>query len=1330
MKLRDGTLYYLAKTHPHASHITGENGLSCKHAAQLRTQSDEGVFISRLRHSRCFLAALLVLLLAALPSQSLSSTTRGIVSMAVKNKAGKRVTLYKESHALVIGVSEYNRGWPQLPGVKKDVQAVRDVLIELGFHVVMVEDPDPKELEAAYKDFVLKYGLDPENRLLFYYAGHGHTHKPEYATNDPEEWMGYLVARDAPDPKVDLPNFFKHALSMRSIEGIALTIESKHALFVFDSCFSGTIFGLTRDIPKDIQERTAKPVRQFITSGTADQVVPDISIFRRQFVSALEGEADRNKDGYVTGTELGLFMEETVTNLSRRTQTPRYGKIQNRFLNKGDFVFPIKWEAVLNEPVPSEDAEDPGLTEDPQALIQYLMNLSKNPQLSRGVGGRDKKIKKHFSKLRKLDNLSDTAVSVKTKIKLWKDFIQLYPTSNPHLEEAKSILEQLVASAPPEEDTTQQELQAEFARLMAMDQQAVRLDKKIDAWEAFLEKYPTNNPKKDFARFKIDKLNKDLDILLSGGTPGSGATAKAAAPAPSAEQTKMQEKEKQLAQELEALKKEQARIAEKKKQLADKLEAQRKEQQRLAEERRLAAEREAKRIAEEKRLAAEREARLKEEKRLAEERRLAAEREAKRIAEEKRLAEQKRLAEEAEAKRIAEEKRLAEERRLAAELDAKIAEQKRLAEERRLAQEAEAKRRAEEFRLAEEKRLAEEAEAKRKAEEKRLAQKKRLEEERQARIQEEKRREEAKLLQQQQQAKKVKAEVQEAEKRLTLELKEQQMEQERIDDEKRKLAEELEAIQNEQKMLAEENRRLELERHAQILEEARLAEEKRLLEIQEELPAPSVVPEPMELARYEPPADANDASDAFGEMVLIPSGTFQLTGGGEKHREFLGDFYMDAREVTQAEFLRVMGTNPSHFKGDALPVEQVTWEEANQYCAKIGKRLPTSAEWEKAARSGKKTKYFWGDRFEKNRANCTGCGSDWDGSKTAPVGSFPPNDWGLYDMAGNVWEWVQDTHDEIFRVLRGGSWMDDTSFVHAGGFYFVPPENRSSDIGFRCAVSKENKRLAEERMRLGQKGAGVRTAALPQQRVPRDWEIPLPEPASELKTSAVAPSESQRDLAVPSQVKGMVRIEAGKFKMGSANGDADESPVHTVYLDTYLIDKTEVTQKDFEEVMGFNPAEFKRKDGPVDNVTWKEASQYCEKVGKRLPTEAEWERAARAGTDSKYYWGNDADAEYGWWGTDDTSWYGPHPVAKKQPNALGLHDMAGNVWEWVADWFEESYYKGSPDSNPKGPATGTQKVLRGGGWDESPAFVRMANRAHSAPAERYNVNGFRCAKTP
>ncbi|HEV8713173.1 MAG TPA: caspase family protein [Candidatus Binatia bacterium] len=282
--------------------------------------------------------------------------TRGIV--VIKDTAGSELELYKESHALVIGVSDYTEGWPPLPGVKEDIQAVTQALEKSGFQVVTVENPDHGALQKAYRDFLRSYGLVADNRLLFYFAGHGYTHKPSYATNDPEEWMGYIVPRDAPLPTQDFAAFMGHAVSMHEFDALAQQIEAKHALFVFDSCFSGSIFALSRAAPLNISLLTVQPVRQFISSGSADQEVPDKSAFRRQFIAALDGEADRNHDGYVTGSELGLFLYEKVTNYSRGTQTPQYGKIRHPRLDKGDFVFPLTLANVPpGPPLPQAQAQ-------------------------------------------------------------------------------------------------------------------------------------------------------------------------------------------------------------------------------------------------------------------------------------------------------------------------------------------------------------------------------------------------------------------------------------------------------------------------------------------------------------------------------------------------------------------------------------------------------------------------------------------------------------------------------------------------------------------------------------------------------------------------------------------------------------------------------------------------------------------------------------------------------------------------------------------------------------------------------------------------------------
>ncbi|SVD50932.1 uncharacterized protein METZ01_LOCUS403786, partial [marine metagenome] len=182
-----------------------------------------------------------------------------------------------------------------------------------------------------------------DNRLLIYFAGHGYTIAPKYGGTE----MGYIVPSNAPNPNLNEQDFLRVGLSMQNIEVYARNIQSKHALFVFDSCFSGSIFSLSRAIPQIIQEKTNRPVRQFITAGRANQTVPDVSIFRRQFIKALKGDGDYNKDLYVTASELGQYLEDTVTNYSKGSQTPQYGKLRDPALDQGDFVFPISASAQM-----------------------------------------------------------------------------------------------------------------------------------------------------------------------------------------------------------------------------------------------------------------------------------------------------------------------------------------------------------------------------------------------------------------------------------------------------------------------------------------------------------------------------------------------------------------------------------------------------------------------------------------------------------------------------------------------------------------------------------------------------------------------------------------------------------------------------------------------------------------------------------------------------------------------------------------------------------------------------------------------------------------------
>lgn len=205
-----------------------------------------------------------------------------------------------------------------------------------------------------------------------------------------------------------------------------------------------------------------------------------------------------------------------------------------------------------------------------------------------------------------------------------------------------------------------------------------------------------------------------------------------------------------------------------------------------------------------------------------------------------------------------------------------------------------------------------------------------------------------------------------------------------------------------------------------------------------------------------------------------------------------------------------------------------------------------------------------------------------------------------------------------------------------------------------------------------------------------------------------------------------VRIPEGEFLMGYPDGLKDEKPLHPVYVDAFDMDKYEVTQLQYESVVGKNPSYFNKCPlCPVEKVTFHDAKAYCEKVGKRLPTEAEWEKAAKGGKTGIFYWQDD-DAEFYAW-TGNNSDYKTHPVGEKEPNAYGLHDMAGNVWEWVADWYDPKYYQRSPRKNPKGPVEGDKRVARGAAWGHLPELLRHTYRESYEPNTRYINGGFRCA---
>ena len=249
-------------------------------------------------------------------------------------------------------------------------------------------------------------------------------------------------------------------------------------------------------------------------------------------------------------------------------------------------------------------------------------------------------------------------------------------------------------------------------------------------------------------------------------------------------------------------------------------------------------------------------------------------------------------------------------------------------------------------------------------------------------------------------------------------------------------------------------------------------------------------------------------------------------------------------------------------------------------------------------------------------------------------------------------------------------------------------------------------------------------------------------------------SDEQRDQRTKSYFERyMVNIPSGRFLMGSEIGKADERPVREVEVSSFWMMKYQVTQKEYQDLMNVNPGNFKHDHKPVQNVSWFDAITFCNKwserdgleevyeldnfggvrihfdrVGYRLPTEAEWEYACRAGTTTEFFWG---DSEADW---DKYAWHDRnsddqvHVVGQRNPNPWGLYDMTGNVWEWCSDWYDVDYYSFGEQINPRGPKReyGESRVMRGGAWAYDPVRLRSAARLKRDPSLTDDVSGFRC----
>jgi formylglycine-generating enzyme required for sulfatase activity len=452
-------------------------------------------------------------------------------------------------------------------------------------------------------------------------------------------------------------------------------------------------------------------------------------------------------------------------------------------------------------------------------------------------------------------------------------------------------------------------------------------------------------------------------------------------------------------------------------------------------------------------------------------------------------------------------------------------------------------------------------------------------------------------------------------------------------------------------------------------------------------------------------------------------------------------------EVTQQQYEKVMGSNPSYCKGPQNPVEQVSWDDAVEFCRKLSElpeekavghvyRLPTEAEWEYACRAGTTTKYSCGDSDYQ-----LGDYAWYDefGGATHPVGGKKPNAWGLYDMHGNVGELCQDYWGDypsgsvtdptgaasgLLRVGRGGNRLFNSDSCSSARRYGYSPDTRNRILGFRVlrsSIVTTDKQVASI------------IAKTPPAKTPAEATV---------KKDMTPAQLALGDPVVNSVGMLLVSIPAGEFQMGSPDSDSNargsEKPQHLVQITKpFYLGVYEVTQQQYEKVMGKNPSEFKGAENPVERVSWTDAVEFCRKLSSlpeekaaghvyRLPTEAEWEYACRAGTQTAYSFGDSASelGDYAWFGTSTTH---THPVGSKKPNGWGLYDMHGNVMEWSQD--RHGKYPSGSTTDPTGAASGSSRVVRGGCWCLNSDYCRSAYRDRGTPDFRSDYLGFRVLRS-
>ncbi|MCI0554980.1 MAG: formylglycine-generating enzyme family protein, partial [Anaerolineae bacterium] len=513
-------------------------------------------------------------------------------------------------------------------------------------------------------------------------------------------------------------------------------------------------------------------------------------------------------------------------------------------------------------------------------------------------------------------------------------------------------------------------------------------------------------------------------------------------------------------------------------------------------------------------------------------------------------------------------------------------------------------------------------------------------------------------------------------------------------------------------------------------------------------------------------------------LLYVPAGDFTMgsnDGSLEEqpvHIVDLDAFWIDQTEVTNAMYARCVvdgvceepadkksWTRFSYYDDpefDNYPVISVDWTMAKTYCEWVDRRLPTEAEWEKAARGENANMYPWGNEFPNNGLlNYNSVIGD-----TTEVGKYPDGAsvYGALDMAGNVWEWVSslkqpypyDAADgrenldasDAARVLRGGTWRDGDGYARSASRVGASPTSTFNYAGFRCAVSEDEQ-----------------VGSTPVAQSATDTAQPIATHTSTPTETSVPPTPTPGTGSTMTGKDGMtlLYVPAGEFTMGSEDGSTDEQPERTVPLDAFWIDKSEVTNKMYAACVEagvcdeptnsssythssyYGNSEF--DDYPVIYVDWNMAKTYCEWADRRLPTEAEWEKAARGENANVYPWGNtfdgtlvnfcDTNCSFDWADKSSDDGFADVAPVGSYPNGAspyGAYDMAGNVWEWVSSLYQPYPYDGTDGREDL--TSSDSRALRGGSWGSYVDNVRSAVRYRFVPTVTDVNVGFRCASSP